>query len=97
MAQRDVAIAIDEHIDRGQAKVSYAAVNIDDRFEAPNDWVEWSGGVRPVSDAFYVDVVLRDGKTLFSCWPSALNWGATPTPDGERDIVRYRVTDCKTV
>ena len=31
LAQRDVAIAIDEHIDTGRAKVSYAAIDIADQ------------------------------------------------------------------
>lgn len=92
LAQREVAIAIDEHIDTGRAKVSFASIGISTPWK--EGWIEWGGGKQPVPDGVLVDVELRCGEVLDHYWPEGLNWGSTQANGawgGPRDIVRYRL------
>ena len=74
----------------------------DKEYKPKNDtqescWIEWSGGDCPVPRGELVDVVYRDGKTLYRLPAAKINYTARDASgsfwrhDGEpNDIVRYR-------
>lgn len=106
LAQRSVAEAIDEQIDAGRAKVSYASVAVRPCLPVPpvpdgENWIDWHGGLCPVPDQ-YVKFQCRD-EWVGSEWAAKLGpyfltnedwWSHDPTlcpPDDQ--IVRYRVIE----
>lgn len=54
------------------------------------DWIEWAGGMGPVSGKTKVDIRLRDGTVYSNDRAGQLNWEHMW---GEVDIVAYRIVD----
>ena len=52
------------------------------------DWIEWSGGERPVYCNTLVDVGLRDGRIVCNFLASCYTWEYHDIPS---DIIKYKV------